>query len=204
MIILLFLSTLFKFALISTSVHLQINPDLPQIDNPRSGDILQGVITIFGSTDLTDYHHYQISFNYADSQADTWFLIAQSENMVGDGQLATWDTTTIADGNYKIRLEVFLNDGSSTEISVDGLRVRNYTPVETLSIPPQLIKGDGIAQTDTPFSITESPKTSHEIITNPITVSMEDFNKSLAGGAAFSFLLFLILMIYSAISRTLK
>jgi len=187
-----------KFVLIFTSILFQINPNIPQIHNPHSGDILQGVITIIGSTNLSGYDHHQISFNYVDSQADTWFLIAKSDNIVSDGELATWDTTTIADGNYKIRLEVFLKDGGSREILVDELRVRNYTPIETQSITPQLMGVEGILETDVPFSVTAIPLPGHDNAKNTLTVSMEDFYKSLAGGVVLSFSIFLFLVIYSA------
>ncbi len=204
MIILSLINNFLKFVFILTSILLQINPATPKISNPHSEDVLQGVISIIGSTDLDGYDHHQISFNYADSQADTWFLIAKSDNIVSDAELATWDTTTIADGNYKIRLEVFLKDGSSTETLVDELRVRNYTPIETQSITPQLFEGEGILETGTPFSNNGNSKTSHEEVRNPITVSMEDFYKSLAGGAVLSISIFLLMIIYSTFRGLMK
>ena len=174
MIVLVINNTVLEILLIYASIFLQINPGIPQIHNPRSGAVLQGVIAILGRTDLAGYDHHQISFNYSDSQEDTWFLIAKSDSMVSDGELATWDTTTIADGNYKIRLEIFLNNGNSNEIVVDDLRVRNYTPIETPSNTPLMIEGEGIVETDITSSGTLNPDNNHEKKKNPLTVSMQE------------------------------
>jgi hypothetical protein len=204
MIILVINHTVLEILLIFESIFLQVYPGIPQIHNPRSGAVLQGVIAIWGSTDLAGYDHHQISFNYSDSHEDTWFLIAKSDSKVSDGELATWDTTTVADGNYKIRLEVFLINGNSNEIVVDNLRVRNYTPIETETNTPLIIKGEGIEETVTTSSGTLNPDINHGKEKNPLTVSMELFYKSLAGGAIISFSIFLFLTIYSVFRRKLK
>jgi hypothetical protein len=204
MIVLIIINSTMKFLLILSSILVQITPSIPQIHNPRNGDILQGVIAILGSTDLAGYDHHQISFNYSDSPGDTWFSIAKSVNMVSDGELANWDTTTIADGNYKIRLEVFLNDGSSREILVDGLRVRNYSPVETQSNTTLLLDGEGILETDTNTSVIVIPDNDHEKAKNPLTVSMKEFYQSMACGAGLTITFFLFLFIYSAFRKISK
>ena len=65
------------------------------------------------------------------SDEGNWFLIQYSYEPVENGTLAVWDTSTIADGNYHLRIKVLLTDGRTRETIVSQLRVRNYTAVET-------------------------------------------------------------------------
>ena len=109
----------------------------PQIDHPRSGEALQGVVIISGSTDISGFSSAEISFSYAsDNAVDTrsWFLIQTANEPVSNAAIAIWDTTTIADGLYDLRVEVILANGNRVNTIVKNLRVRNYTPVET-SVP---------------------------------------------------------------------
>ncbi len=111
-----------------------------EISAPRPGEALQGVVEIRGTTGLEGFQSAEISFAYQDDATATWFLIQQSNQPVVDGPLARWDTSTITDGRYRMRVQVFLQDGQVLEYVVDGLRVRNYSPVET-STPAVLPTG---------------------------------------------------------------
>ncbi len=102
---------------------------------PLGGEALQGVVAITGSSLAEGFQAVDVSFAYASDSTGTWFLIEQGSVPVVDGQLATWDTTTISDGTYHLRLQVFLADGAVLERVVENLRVRNYTIIET-STPP--------------------------------------------------------------------
>jgi hypothetical protein len=108
----------------------------PQVDTPRNGDVVQGVVTIQGSTDLTGFQSAEVSYAYEQGEEKNWFLIYQSSEPQNGGTLAVWDTTMIADGNYILKVQAFLEDGSTVETIVTGLRVRNYSPVETSTFLP--------------------------------------------------------------------
>jgi hypothetical protein len=107
--------------------------------SPQAGGVLQGQVTITGNNNgsrlryrnITGFVSAEISFAYTHDPTDTWFLIASSTQPVTQGTLAVWDTTTITDGLYALRLRVTLGDGSYVDAIVPDLRVRNYTPVET-------------------------------------------------------------------------
>ena len=101
------------------------------VDSPRPGDALQGVVTIAGTTGVPGFRSVDVAFAYQSDSTGTWFPIAQSSAAVQAGAIAGWDTTTITDGNYRLRVQVFLQDGRVLESVVEGLRVRNYLPVET-------------------------------------------------------------------------
>jgi hypothetical protein len=108
----------------------------PVIVSPRPGDVLLGTIQITGTTDIPNFAAYQLEFAYVNDPTQTWFLISQSEKPVRNGSLAIWDTAVITDGEYDLRLRIFSDSGSYLEVIVSDLRVRNYTPIETLLPPP--------------------------------------------------------------------
>ena len=169
----------------------------PRIDSPRPGDVLQGVINIRGSTDVTDFQSADIDFRYEGDQSETWYLIKQSQDKIGGGVLASWDTTTIADGTYRLRVVVNQSDNHSVETVVSNLRVRNYTPVETNT--PEIANGESIQQTVVLPTATRSVQpTSTDLPANPAQVTPVRFSFSLVQGIVYSGVLFALFGLYLA------
>jgi len=174
--------------------------DRPRVDSPSPGDVLQGVINVQGSTDVTDFQSADVAFSYAGDQSETWYLIQQSHDKVKKGVLASWDTTTIADGTYRLRIVVNQLNNHSVEMVVPNLRVRNYTPVETNT--PELVKGDGVQQRVVLPTATRSIRpTSTDLPVNPAQVTSVRFSFSLIQGIVYSGILFALLGIYLAASK---
>lgn len=136
-----------------------------RIAAPGGGEALQGVVSVLGMSDVPGFRSAEVSFAYQNNPTGTWFLIEQSSTPVKDGPLAGWDTTSIADGVYRLRLLVFLSDGRRLESVVTGLRVRNYSPVETSTPGPKPGSEAGTAQ---PVTLSNSP-------TPTITPTFPDF-----------------------------
>ncbi len=159
----------------------------PAIVAPRPGDVLQGVVTVTGSSDVNGFVSAEISFTYADDPTGTWFLVAANGQPVFNDTLAAWDTTVITDGDYVLRLRVFLTDGSTRDAVVSGLRVRNYTPVETptpVPVAPEATALPTITPTATPFPTpTALPRNPAELA--PTDVSVSIFYGGLAAILAF-------------------
>ena len=101
------------------------------ISSPTDGQILQGLVTITGSVAALGFSSYELSFAYEDDPTQTWFPLASGTTPVSEGDLGTWDTSTLTDGNYTLRLQIYFLDGTTQETTVTGLRVRNYTPIPT-------------------------------------------------------------------------
>lgn len=152
----------------------------PEIVSPRPGEALQGRVTISGASDAIGFVSYELAFAYPADSTGTWFLIVQSERPVQDGVLGEWDTTLVTDGNYTLRLRVLLDDGSSLEVLVPDLRVRNYTPVETPTPGPS-----PIFPTRTLSAITPSlpGPTSTPLPPNPAALTPERLRAGLGYGA---------------------
>jgi hypothetical protein len=165
----------------------------PAIVAPRSGDVLQGVVTIAGSNDVNGFVSAEVAFTYADDPTGTWFLIATSSQPVSNDMLVTWDTTVITDGDYVLRLRVYLTDGGFREALVSSLRVRNYTPMETptpMALAPEATPLPTIAPTATPFPTpTALPR-------NPASLAPMDVSANILYGGLAAILTFVIVGIY--------
>jgi len=107
-----------------------------KIVSPVSGQAIQGKIAILGSTNLLEIQSLELAFAYANDPTDTWFLLISVNEPVIDGVIAEWDTSTISDGNYELLLVVNLSDGGKLVTTVESLRVRNSSPIETNTPPP--------------------------------------------------------------------
>ncbi len=112
--------------------------DAIQILSPQTGQALQGSIPVIVNTTLENFQTVELTFGYAQDSSQTWFLIKQGIQPVTGTMLALWDTGMLTDGDYNLRMEVTFKDSSQKSVTVSGLRVRNYSPIETNTpLPPQ-------------------------------------------------------------------
>ena len=101
-------------ALIVAPVRLPAALGTATIADPQPGQALRGVVLIRGPAQQPAFDHYEVSFSYEPNPTADWFAIeAAGSSPVQNGQLASWDTTQIADGAYQLRLQVFSSDGSA-------------------------------------------------------------------------------------------
>lgn len=166
-----------------------------RIDTPRPGEALQGSVWIEGSTGSEGFQSAEVSFAY-EGEANNWFLIGMQSQPVKKGSLAVWDTTTIADGTYRLRLVVQLAGGRTEEVIVEGLRVRNYTPVETLpAATAAATRPADTAQPPTPAPAVLLPTSSPQPA-NPAEVTQFGLGLSVTQGIIYTLVLFLLTGIY--------
>ncbi len=157
------------------------------ITAPSGGEALQGSVAIMGTARAVNLASIEVSFAYQTDSTRTWFLISQSSQSVEQGSLSNWDTTTISDGMYRLRVQMFLKDGRVLESVVDGLRVRNYSPVETSTPAPENESTIAPRATAT-FTSTPLPdlilpeRTPLPQATNPVQVNLLNLAQSAAAG----------------------
>lgn len=122
-------------ALIAAPVRLPAALGTATIADPQPGQALRGVVLIRGTAQQPAFDHYEVSFSYEPNPTADWFAIeAAGSSPVQNGQLASWDTTQIADGAYQLRLRVFSNDGGAPlEFLTAGLAVANSVPLPAAS-----------------------------------------------------------------------
>lgn len=97
------------------------------ITSPGFGAVLRGTVIIHGRPRAP--HAVRAALELGYSPAGPWFVLVQWTPPPEPGPLWAWDTTTVADGAYWLRLRVTLDDGSSLEY-VLPVQVRNYSAPE--------------------------------------------------------------------------
>ena len=78
------------------------------IEHPAPGEAIQGLSQITGFIELAEWKTYNLEFAF--SQKNVWFPISMSVTLIEGNLLGEWDTSSISDGNYDLRLTVFLDD----------------------------------------------------------------------------------------------
>ena len=99
--------------------------------SPQPGQALQGTVPIVVKTAVEGFEAVELAFAYAINPTGTWFTIFQGNQTIADEPMTQWDTSQISDGVYTLRLIVKLSDGTQRTVDVAGLRVRNYTAIES-------------------------------------------------------------------------
>ena len=187
----------------------------PTITSPVSGETLRGIVPVTGSTALDGFLSSDVSFAYANDSTETWFSIQSSSEPVTDGQLAVWDTASLTDGDYTLRLHVYLQDGTFQEATVADLHVRSQafaatdTPVPTpsvvavasLSIPTE----ESTPLPSTPTEVATAtmayfPPT--PMLTNPASLAESSVYSFLRSGALFTLIAFAAIGLFLRLRRS--
>jgi hypothetical protein len=182
-------------------------PAAAQILSPLPGQALQGKVAVNANTSVPGFQSAELTFAYNRNSLNTWFFLAESDQPVAGGTIAQWDTTTITDGVYNLRLVVHLADGGQQTVNVSGIRVRNYTPIETDTPTPVTptstpVPGDTPVPTTTPTATaTPVPPTATALPANPMQLSMSNLYTSLGKGALGTIAALALLGLYASARR---
>src|SRR5690606_38188210 len=131
----------------------------------------------------------QLEFAYADNPTDTWFSIQVFSEPIVDSTLALWDTTSITDGEYVLRLRASLEDGTLQEVTVP-IQIGNDLPVPSPTVEPTATPQENLIQVPTPFLLAASPTptelprpTPTMLPANPVSLEPNEIYQSLGRGA---------------------
>ena len=142
----------------------------PVILYPGEGEVIEGIVEIRGSVPGENFASAKLSFAYAGENAEDWFLIANIDAPTQEEILGVWDTTTITDGTYQIRLRVREISGEKKDVIVTGIQVANYSRSDSTAndmvttvteVPPTQVALQSIVPSPTslpanPATITET------------------------------------------------
>jgi len=174
--------------LILLLVAAQDSPPLA-ITAPASEEVLRGEVTITGSTDFPNFIFAQLDFAYASNPTDTWFNIQTFSQPVADSTLAVWNTASISDGDYILRLRATLEDGTFQDVMVPVV-VMNDVPLSTPTAIPPTSTAEIAVQVPTPFLLAASPTptdlprpTPTMLPPNPASLGQNEIYGSLGRGA---------------------
>jgi len=169
-----------------------------RISSPQTGDIIQGQVSVIGTSQIDGFIAADVEFSYSGSNR-IWYMLKSSQEAVSDGELAMWDTTTITDGDYILRLTVHLQDGRDMTYEVEDLRVRNYTAVTTPEAGDKeaLSVGEQSSATTIPVTPTSRPT----LPANQAAVTPVQFGLSIVQGMAITLVLFIGFGLYFFLRR---
>ena len=188
----------FLIPLVLLMIAAQDTPPIA-ITSPKAGDIVRGQVTITGTTDVPNFASAQLDFAYASNQIGNWFTIQTFSQPAQESAFTVWDTTSITDGEYILRLQVFLTDGTSQEVTVP-VRIQNDTPIPTATPMPTATLEDFVSvQIPTPFLLaasptpTEVPRPTPTLLpANPMALSQNEIYASLGRGGLVIIGLFVV------------
>ena len=194
------------------SVVLAQGTNSPVIIAPGASQVLQGQISVTGSTDVPNFASAELDFAYASDTTGSWFLIQTFSQPVANSALAAWDTTSISDGDYTLRLRVTLQDGTFQDATVK-VTVQNETPLSTPTptfTPTATLTPVFTPQPATPTLITPSPtltlppvfSTPTALPPNPVEVQTSDIYAGVQRGALFILGLFIFFGILIRLRRS--
>lgn len=179
------LRTLLLFGLVLISA--QTSPPVA-ITSPAPDEILRGQVTITGKVDLPSFVSAELDFAYASNPTDTWFTIQTFSPPVTESTLATWDTTSITDGDYVLRLRVNFEDGTVQDVTVPVKIGNDLAPTPTPA--PTATLDESSVLLPTPFLLAASPTptdvprpTPTALPPNPASLRKGEIYTSLGRGA---------------------
>ena len=120
------------------------------ISTPDDGANIRGTVSIFGTAWDGNFDHYQLFYG-SDANPENWTPItSQITSSVISDTLGSWDTTTVLDANYSIKL-VVLDKAPASNSSDDivSVTVDNTKPDSEIARP-----GDGNVLIGEKFAIT--------------------------------------------------
>ncbi len=110
------------------------------IFEPQNGAILRGSTPILGTANgksyLNPFARYELYLRQ--SGGEQWSWLYASDQQLWQSLLYTWDTTTVADGFYDLKLRIVYQDANYDEYYVGSLRVANQTPNKVLKKQDQV------------------------------------------------------------------
>jgi len=177
-----------------------------EISQPLPGEAVQGLVQVSGTIEVEDLVSYSLEFAYHDGDGQSWFGISRGDSPITEGMIGEWDTSSIPDNDYDVRLTVRRENNEPIVLIFEGIRVRNYSAIETNTpeptnfLPtqtPTLVEAATITPT---VEIRPSPT---PLPPNPAAISREDIESNLIKGAVGGIAIFIIFLMYRG-TRTRK
>jgi hypothetical protein len=98
-------------------------PDKIMITSPKPGVEVNGTVTITGTADTTNFGFYK--YEVAPMGTQSWATIAAKRDRVKNAELGEWNTVSLTNGDYFLRLVITDNVGTSLDPCVIAVRVAN-------------------------------------------------------------------------------
>jgi membrane peptidoglycan carboxypeptidase len=135
--------------------HIHTRPPRVEITQPRDGDLVEGLVPVYGSARMDDLNRYELQYGVGDSPIG-WGPIGGQNLVLEDAVLISWDTRVLRNGLYSVRVVAFDHHGNSAASPAVRVRVMNPTPTATATPPATATPTTTVSPTMTPVG-TETP-----------------------------------------------
>ena len=108
------------------------------IRSPLAGNVVAGNVQIIGSAVYPQFLQYTLAYGTDPNPANLFNPLGVVQTPISNGLLGVWNTNTVADGTYQLRLTVTLRDGTSLSTVTSGIRVQNSAPTPAPTITPNI------------------------------------------------------------------
>jgi hypothetical protein len=98
-------------------------PDQIMITSPEPGDVVSGIVNIAGTANVPNFGFYKYEVARLGSQE--WATISADRQTKQNEQLGDWNTSSLTNGDYFLRLVITDNIGVALEPCVIAVRVSN-------------------------------------------------------------------------------
>ena len=166
----------------------------PTISYPGEGEVVEGIVEIRGSVPDENFASAKLSYAYDGENAEDWFLISNIDAPTQDEVLGVWDTTTITDGTYQIRLRVREISGEKKDVIVTGIQVANYSRSEA-NLDEMVTTVTEVPSTQVTMQSIESNPTT--LPANPATITTTDIRHTALTGLLIGVGLVMLVVLWS-------
>jgi hypothetical protein len=176
------------------------------ISSPQAGQTLRGQVAIIGNLDVPNFSSAELGFGFASNSTDNWFSIQTFSQPIKDSTLMVWDTSALTDGDYTLRLRVFFQDGTSQDVLISNLKIRNdeslptNTPTATATSTPLVIIPPPTS-TRLSDATTLTYPSPIPLPTNPMSVAVPSLYSTFGRGALIALVLFVIFSLLLRLRR---
>lgn len=98
-------------------------PDQIMITSPEPGTDVRGIVSINGTADVANFGFYK--YEIAPVGTQSWATISAGREPKKDNKLGDWNTSSLTNGDYFLRLVITDNVGVALEPCVIAVRVLN-------------------------------------------------------------------------------
>lgn len=128
---------------------------LPQVrfNSPASGQQITGVVQLSGIVSGPGFDHYQIELAPS-TNPDNFQMVAGPFLTQANGNLATWDSSMVPNGAYRLRLAAFAANNGYRFHTID-IGINNIAP----TVPPPTLTVPTFAPGDTPIPFVQPTPT---------------------------------------------
>ena len=127
---------------IPTPIPTAVPPPVPiriAITSPVPGSIVSGMVSVIGSALHPQFLQYQVEFGPDPNANNLWYPVTSMIfTPVNNGVLGSWNTTSVQDGAYLLRLRVYLRDGTTLSTVSNFIQVRNGRPTPVPTATPSI------------------------------------------------------------------